>query len=117
MSFLRALAKFQARVHKTDSCWVWTGYRFPSGYGNTKWDGERYAHRFAYYVEHGPFPRGRHVLHTCDNPPCVNPSHLRLGSPQENVRDSVEKGRFHLHLATGYRLDGSPTKRRLEGRL
>jgi hypothetical protein len=78
-------------------CWPWTGARTPLGYGWVKVPdaGPTPAHRRAYQLLVGPIPAGLHVLHSCDNPPCVNPAHLRLGTHAENMRDAVERNRFN----------------------
>lgn len=73
-------------------CWEWQAYRYPSGYGHFqirkgKWE---YAHRLAYRLAVGPLGK-LHVLHSCDNPPCCNPKHLRLGTHQENMQDRVSR--------------------------
>lgn len=75
-------------------CWLWTGALFVVGYGKFKQDGKDvYAHRFSYEAHVGPIREGLHVLHTCDNPVCVNPDHLFLGTQGDNNRDCVKKGR------------------------
>lgn len=79
-------------------CWEWQGYRRkPWGYGEIgrgrTGEGNIKTHRAAWEVTHGPIPDGLSVLHSCDNPPCCNPSHLHLGTPADNVRDAVERGR------------------------
>lgn len=75
-------------------CWVWTASTMPSGYGQF---GMAYnvlaAHRVAWTLVNGPIPDGQFVLHRCDNRPCVNPSHLFLGSKRDNTQDMVRKGR------------------------
>lgn len=84
-----------------DECWEWQGARLRAGYGNFALRKKWYkAHRVAYELAHGPVPDGMWVLHRCDNPPCCNPAHLRLGTPKDNSADMVEKGRATTHLAT-----------------
>lgn len=86
--------RFLSKVQRTESCWLWTGARKPKGYGNIKVNGvAKAAHRVAYELFKGPIPEGMHVLHTCDNPPCVNPDHLYAGTNADNQRDMRTKGR------------------------
>lgn len=91
--------RFWPRVNKTDGCWLWTGPITKQGYGEgiclASMDGRRIqSHRVAWILTHGAIPNGMHVLHKCDNPTCVNPSHLFLGTNQDNVDDKMNKGRF-----------------------
>jgi hypothetical protein len=86
--------QFWAQVNKTDSCWLWTGWKLNSGYGESTFQGRKMTvHRYSYTLAHGPIPAGKHVLHRCDVPTCVNPDHLFLGKDADNVRDKVSKGR------------------------
>lgn len=86
---------FWTRVQKTRGCWMWTGSRkSPMGYGAV-WCRPRLlsAHRLAWFIENGPVPKGRMVLHKCDVPACVRPSHLYLGTHADNMRDMQKRGR------------------------
>lgn len=81
------------------SCWEWTasrGSNLPGhNYGKIGVDGgNRFAHRVSWILANGPIPIGMDVLHHCDNPPCVNPSHLYLGTHTDNMRDRSVRGRF-----------------------
>lgn len=77
-----------------DECWEWQGPMQGWGYGALSFQGQKFgAHRVAYELHNGPIPDGMQVCHTCDNPPCCNPSHLFLGSNDDNVRDRTLKGR------------------------
>ena len=82
---------FWSRVQKSASCWTWNGCKTHDGYG--RYDSKTKAHRASWMLEHGSIPAGMHVLHKCDNRSCVRPSHLFLGSHQENMKDRDIKGR------------------------
>lgn len=80
--------------HKVDNstgCWIWTGKSYPTGYGKFHLLGERYAHRISYLLTYGKIPPKMEVLHRCDNPPCINPDHLKLGTHQDNIDDREER--------------------------
>jgi hypothetical protein len=96
--------RFWSKVRKGDGCWVWTACRNWAGYGKF-WDGERLtaAHRHSWVVHHGPIPDGLCVLHRCDNPPCINPDHLFLGTYRDNNLDTLGKGRRGYNGAPGER--------------
>ena len=89
--------RFVEKIHACrdgDLCWLWIGAKKPSGYGNFYMLG-RYetAHRASWLLFKGPIPAGRYVMHKCDNPPCVNPAHLSVGTPKANQDDCRAKGR------------------------
>lgn len=88
--------KFWNKVLLSDGCWEWQAYRNSTNYGVRD---AVFAHRIAWMLINGPIPDGLWVLHRCDNPPCVRPDHLFLGTAQQNTDDMVSKGR----AATGDR--------------
>lgn len=92
--------RFWKRVEKQDSgCWVWTGSTNTRGYGLVGEGGRQgkylMTHRYSYTIHKGDIPKGMLVMHSCDNPACVNPDHLSLGTPKDNTQDAVSKGRIH----------------------
>lgn len=97
------LPRFWSKVQKSEDpegCWLWTGALNEKGYGFFKVEPKQLkAHRFAYEQFVGPIPEGLQVNHHCDNPACVRPDHLYVGTQQENRQDAVRRGR----TATGER--------------
>lgn len=87
--------RFWEKVEKTDGCWLWTASLTNKGYGEFRLNEPSpiLAHRVAYELAHGPIPPGLFVCHHCDNPPCVRPDHLFLGTQKDNAQDMVRKGR------------------------
>lgn len=96
--------RFWSKVEKTATCWIWLASKDIKGYG---WFGINSrnvvkAHRFSYEFHKGKIPKdgngkrfGMFVCHHCDNPSCVRPEHLFLGTNADNMRDMVLKGRSH----------------------
>lgn len=88
--------RFWPKVVQGEGCWLWRGTKQtgPDGYGRMKVNG-RYvsAHRVSWYLSYGEHPKDLNVLHACDTPACVRPSHLFLGTLADNNRDMVMKGR------------------------
>lgn len=85
---------FMSKVEKTDRCWNWIGQKTNDGYGRRRVNGKKMlAHRIVWMSLHGDIEFGLCVLHKCDNPSCVNPDHLFIGTHQENMDDKNNKGR------------------------
>lgn len=79
------------------ACWPWTAkaaHVFGYGYINCGRGNLYSAHRVAYALHHGGVPEGAYVLHSCDNPRCCNPNHLRLGTQADNAEDVKRRGRL-----------------------
>jgi len=101
----KSKVKFWEKINKNTNklspyaagqCWEWEAAKTPAGYGRL-WNGERYeyAHRHSWKIHNkGAIPDGLFIMHKCDNPSCVRPSHLAIGTPSENSLDSVKKGRW-----------------------
>lgn len=86
--------RFWRHIRKSEGCWVWTGAHDQRGYGQMGRDGKTVrSTRVAWELHHGPVPDGLWVLHRCDNPPCVRPDHLFLGTSRDNHNDMWKKGR------------------------
>jgi hypothetical protein len=101
-SHYRKLERGVDRTAGPEACWPWTGYRNRGGYGRVYADARmQYAHRLAWEQANGPIPAGLDICHTCDNPPCCNPSHLWAGTARENLRDAAAKGRLTAVFRTG----------------
>lgn len=83
------------RIAKRESgCWDWTGAEWSGGYGKFQLNGKVHlAHRYSYWTSNGPLPINSVVRHICDNPKCVNPRHLVIGSQVDNVKDRVDRDR------------------------
>lgn len=116
-------SRFFSRVERSsdDACWLWTGGTDSGGYGvaragktNVK------AHRYAWTLANGPIPDDLVILHSCDNPLCVNVRHLSAGSQAENMRDMAQKGRAanskKSHCPKGHPFDQSNTYVTPDGR-
>jgi len=99
-------ARFWSKVIQSDDCWTWHGTVTKDGYGlfSVRVGENRRAHRVAWELTYGPIPPRLFILHRCDNPLCVRPAHLFLGTARDNSRDAQQKGRLASGDRNGARL-------------
>ncbi len=109
------IERFEAKFERRgpDECWEWQASRMPKGYGRFGTvrgiSSMNLAHRVSYVLYNGKLPviegwHGACVLHRCDNPPCVNPAHLFVGSIKDNIHDMIDKNRQSIN----YPVEGKP---------
>ena len=113
------MVRFWRKVDRSRECWVWTGST-SAGYGSFNVNGPMVgAHRFAWEWANGPIPAGLRVLHHCDNPLCVRPAHLFVGTQLENMRDMSAKNRAgnqrKTHCPKGHEYSAANTYRSAKG--
>lgn len=98
-----------AKVHPEPNtgCWLWSGSLTSKGYGELRLVGDRHAlaHRVVYVLERGALPLGGDLLHSCNQPTCVNPAHLRIGTQADNNADMKRAGVYEVIAA---RRNGAP---------
>ena len=92
-----AICRFASSYkEKPSGCWEWVKSKDGNGYAFIKINQKQWrGHRYSWTLLKGPIPMGMNVLHKCDNPSCVNPSHLFIGTMLDNMRDCAKKGRFY----------------------
>jgi hypothetical protein len=99
--------RFWSKVLKGDNCWEWQSLKNELGYGEIRQGSSKEpkvkAHRVSWEIHFGPIPERMIICHKCDNPSCVNPEHLFLGSFSDNMRDMDSKGRRRKNPVIGER--------------
>lgn len=103
--------RFWSKVAKGQLCWSWLGCKVRKGcpYGRARFGGQLWlAHRLAWTLTYGPIPEGLFACHHCDNPLCVRPEHLFLGTHEDNMRDMVAKGRSGVDRGRTF-VSGTPS--------
>ncbi len=111
--------RFWNKVRKTDTCWLWTAYTMPNGYGKVGRNGKVHlAHRVAYEMEHGPIPAGLQVDHLCRVRHCVRTSHMELVDQRTNLLRGVgvsARNAQKTHCPHGHAYDLFNTRYRSNG--
>lgn len=105
-------SRWAEKIEVGDGCWTWVGAKDRDGYGQFRYTPQFQgkAHRFAYATLVRPIPRGLSVLHHCDNPSCVRPSHLYAGTNSDNMRDRARRGRFDPRSVVRHHRGADPAK-------
>lgn len=98
-----------------DGCWNWCKVTNGDGYGQLKVSGRMvYAHRLAYELAVGEIPHGMLILHSCDNPRCINPAHLSVGSQSQNMKECSQRGRARIPKPVMHGEDNGAAKLRAD---
>lgn len=95
----KIMKKFLEKIEKTSKCWIWKGHKNRKGYGLITYNKNtiKVSH-LSYKLFKGNIPENMFVCHKCDNPSCVNPNHLFLGTQYDNIQDAINKGRLPTKL-------------------
>lgn len=110
--------RFRSKIDKGPGCWEWQAGRDDKDYGRFCLDGKSVlAHRLSYELDVEPIPEDLCVLHRCDNPGCVNPEHLFLGTQQDNIQDMIDKGRKVWRKPPTTRGEDSPVAKLVESQV
>jgi hypothetical protein len=92
------IKRFLSKVDTSGECWVWRASLVRDGYGQFRIGRTMYfAHRASYELFNGPILEGKIILHSCDNPRCIRPAHLSIGTYSDNINDAYRRGRMPPH--------------------
>lgn len=113
------ISRFWEKVKKSDGCWLWTGAQMPTGHGNVYLGNGKFinAHRFSYILAYGRIEEGHVVHHVCEEPACVNPSHLRAITRKDHSAEHGLTGMAAIHAAKTTCDYGHPLVQSSRGRI